>query len=50
MIARYCYGVPSACARLAAMAVLDVDDIPDDLLPTDFERLEQLGRLFPKKP
>lgn len=39
---RYCMTDNSECARLAAMEYLELDEIPDDLIPTDFERLEQL--------
>lgn len=39
---RYCLGDNSECARLRAMEFLALDLIPDDLLPSDLERLERL--------
>lgn len=39
---KYCLTDNTECARLAAMDHLDLDEIPDDLIPTDFEQLEQL--------
>lgn len=39
---RFCLGDNTGCARLEALAVLPLDEIPDDLLPTDNERLQRL--------
>lgn len=38
----YCYGDQSRCVRLIAVDYLPLNEIPDDLLPTDHERLEEL--------
>lgn len=42
----YCMGDNSNCARLLAMDVLPVDEIPADLLPTEHERLAKLGEEY----
>jgi len=39
---RFCFEDNSSCVRFAAMEVLAIEDIPDDLLPTDAERLREL--------
>lgn len=42
----YCLGDSSDCARLAAIADLPLEEIPDDLIPTDHERLAVLVEEF----
>ena len=40
---QYCLGDSSSCARLLALDVVDrVEDVPDDLLPSDHVRLGTL--------
>lgn len=39
---RFCFEDCSGCIRLAAISVLELEEIPDDLLPTDAERLQKL--------
>jgi hypothetical protein len=38
----YCLGDSTACARLLAMDVLPLSRIPDDLIPTDAVRVDEL--------
>lgn len=42
MRGEYCMGDNSRCARLAAIDDLPLNRIPQDLLPTEHERLRQL--------
>lgn len=42
MRATYCMGDNTHCARLAAIEYLPLNKIPEDLIPTDHERLRQL--------
>lgn len=42
MRAEFCLRDNTHCARLAAIADLPPAEIPDDLIPTDHARLEQL--------
>lgn len=42
MIARYCRGDSSDCARLLAMECVPRDAVPADLLPTDLDRLAEI--------
>jgi hypothetical protein len=43
---QYCLGDSSACARLAARNAISLDYLPDDLIPTENERSEQLIAAF----
>lgn len=42
MKVQYCLGDNSGCARLLAIEIVAIDDVPDDLLPSDIERLSGL--------
>ncbi len=42
----YCMGDSSDCARLAAMDVLPMSRIPDDLIPTDTDRIGDLVEAY----
>lgn len=42
MRAEFCLGDSTHCARLEAIADLPIEEIPDDLIPTDHARLERL--------
>ena len=39
---QYCFGDKTHCARLLAIDIVAIDDVPDDLLPSDIERLDGL--------
>jgi hypothetical protein len=42
---KFCLGDNSGCARLLALDICDrVEDVPDDLIPSDHERLGTLRR------
>lgn len=45
----YCLGDNSRCARLAALDLLPLPQIPDDLIPTDHERLTALVEAFERE-
>ncbi len=44
MKAIYCHGDWKTCARLEAAGFLALEDIPDELLPSDFGRVKELAR------
>lgn len=39
---RFCFEDNSGCARLLALDVVALEDVPDDLLPSDLDRLNTL--------
>lgn len=43
MQAIYCFGDASRCARLEAMSVVPAWAIPADLMPSEHDRIRQLG-------
>lgn len=45
----FCLTDSTECARLAAMDVLPLEEIPDDLLPTEHERLAKLGEAWKRE-
>lgn len=49
MRARYCLGDNSDCARLHSLGLLPLTRVPDDLIPTDHERLAELVRAFERE-
>lgn len=46
---QYCLGDNSNCARLLAIDVLPLNRIPDDLIPTQRERLAELTKAFERE-
>lgn len=46
---RYCLGDNSGCARLDAMNDLPREEIPNDLIPTERERLVELAAAYRKR-
>lgn len=45
----YCYGDNTECARLHSIDVLPLTRVPDDLMPTDHERLAELVDAFERE-
>ena len=41
---RYCLGNSSACVRLLAAAIIGMENVPDDMLPSDERTLEEIKR------
>ncbi len=49
MRAQYCLGDNTSCARLHSIDVLPLNRIPDDLIPTDHERLAELVKAYERE-
>ncbi len=45
----YCMGDNSGCARLHALDILPLTSIPDDLIPTEHDRLAELAAAFERE-
>ncbi len=43
-VEHYCRGQFESCARYVGMLAVGADRVPDDLLPTDFGRMDALAR------
>lgn len=49
MRSNYCMGDNTHCARLAAIEHLPFNKIPDDLMPTEHERLAEITDVFERE-